>query len=94
MIKFSVVIPCFNDSAYLTRSVQSVCAQTYESLELIVVDDGSTDQTREVCEELKRSTTIPFRYLYQPNGGVSSARNRGIETAESPYLVSSMRTMS
>lgn len=73
----SVVIPTFNRSASLRRALGSVCAQSLPPDEVIVVDDGSTDDTRLWIERDFPGVT----YLYQPNTGVSAARNRGIAAA-------------
>jgi len=69
----SVVIPCYNYGHFLPDAVGSVLAQTLRPDEIIVVDDGSTDNTAEVCKQFDR-----VRYLWKPNGGLSSARNFGI----------------
>src|SRR5438874_1624069 len=78
----SVVIPTYNSAHYIGEAVQSVLAQTYTNFEVIVVDDGSTDDTRERLE----SVAGRIRYLYQPNGGVSKARNRGIQEARGELI--------
>jgi len=80
----SVVIPTFNSSKYLKEAVESVLSQTYPHLELIVVDDGSTDETREAL--------VPFfsdhrvRYFYQENKGGAAARNLGIREARGEFI--------
>lgn len=81
-VKVSVVIPSYNSARYVVAAVESVLAQTYRDFEILVVDDGSTDETREV---LKRYGDR-IRYLYKPNGGVSKARNYGIEKALGKYV--------
>ena len=77
----SVVIPTFNRSEALTEAVKSVQNQSYKSFELIVVDDGSSDETR--CHFGDRKDLI---YLYQNNRGVSAARNLGIRKARGEYI--------
>jgi glycosyltransferase involved in cell wall biosynthesis len=77
----SVVIPCHNSARYLTESVESVLAQTYPAIEIIAVDDGSTDDTRRVAESL------PVEYIYQPNRGVSAARNNGVRHSRGKYVL-------
>ena len=78
----SVVIPCHNQSHYLNDAIESVLKQTYGNREIIVVDDGSTDDTSNVA------TRYPsVRYVYQSNQGLSSARNAGIKAARGMYLV-------
>ena len=78
----SVIIPTYNRGSVLGRAVDSVCAQTCRDFELFVVDDGSTDSTREVLAEYGERTT----YLYQENRGVSSARNLGIRHSSGEYI--------
>jgi glycosyltransferase involved in cell wall biosynthesis len=80
----SVVIPAFNSSAYVMESIESVRAQTYTPLEIIVVDDGSTDDTAKKLQTLIAAGSI--RYQYQENRGLSSARNSGIALANGKYL--------
>ena len=79
----SVVIPTYNRAHLLERSVSSVLRQTYGDIELIIVDDGSTDQTRARVSEFQDSR---IKYLYKENGGVSSARNMGIKHASGRYV--------
>lgn len=71
-VKFSVVIPCWNQAQYLPSAIESVLAQTYKPHEIIVVNDGSPDETRYVA------TQYPVKYIEQTNRGLSSARNTGI----------------
>ena len=78
----SVIIPTYNRADWLTEAIDSVLAQSYPSCELIIVDDGSTDRTRELIAGYKQ----PLHYLYQPNQGVSSARNLGIRSATGQYI--------
>lgn len=78
----SVVIPVFNGERFLGEAVQSVLDQRYSHVEIIVVDDGSTDGTANVACSL----TGPVRYLHQTNQGPAAARNRGIEHAQSKLL--------
>jgi len=78
----SVIIPAYNSAKHLPEALDSVFKQTYRDFELVVVDDGSTDDTRKVLDEYKNRIT----YLYQENGGPSKARNAGIRAAKGPYL--------
>jgi glycosyltransferase involved in cell wall biosynthesis len=81
----SVVVPTFNRRYCLGRTLDSVLGQTHRELELIVVDDGSTDGTREFLRE--RYVDEPrLRYFYQPNQGVCSARNRGLDAATGEFV--------
>lgn len=81
-VKVSVVIPSYNSARYVVAAVESVLAQTFRDFEILVIDDGSTDETKEV---LKKYGDV-VRYLYKPNGGVSKARNYGIEKARGKYV--------
>ncbi len=78
----SVIIPSFNRRHCLPRALDSVLAQTVPALEIIVVDDGSSDGTR----SLIASDYPQVTYLWQPNRGVSAARNAGIEAARGDWL--------
>ena len=83
--KFSVVIPTHNRAADLAEAVRSVRDQTYPAHEIIVVDDGSTDDTPQVVESLANGG-IPLRYLRQANQGAGAARNRGIRAAAGDWI--------
>jgi glycosyltransferase involved in cell wall biosynthesis len=85
---FSIVIPCYNYGHLLERAVDSVMAQGGEDWELLVVDDGSTDNTAQALEELHRKFPSPrFRSLRQNNGGPSAARNTGIANTGGEFLI-------
>ena len=73
----SVIIPVYNGVKYLADAVASIVRQDHEPLEIIIVDDGSTDETSAVA----RSLPGDIRYIYQTNSGAASARNRGLEMA-------------
>ena len=81
----SVIIPVYNCGDYLPRCVGSLTDQTYGNLEIILVDDGSTDDTPEICDRLAE-TDSRIAVVHKPNGGVSSARNAGIGTAGGEYI--------
>lgn len=78
----SVIIPCYNHGRYLAEAIQSVLNQTYKSIEIIVVDDGSTDNTKHVAESFPN-----VKYVFQENQGLSAARNTGILNSVGDYLV-------
>ena len=83
--KVSLVIPCYNAEEYIERAIASVYAEEYPSVELIVVDDGSTDGSAEIVEQM--ITDEPHvRLIRQPNAGVSAARNRAIEMAQGEWV--------
>jgi len=81
----SVVIPSFNRLHTLKRAIDSVLVQSYTPIEIIVIDDGSTDGTSVWLKQLS-SITTPIRYIEQQNHGVSHARNRGIEIASGQWI--------
>ncbi|ANL69960.1 glycosyltransferase family 2 protein (plasmid) [Rhizobium phaseoli] len=81
----SVVIPAFNASAYVERTLQSAMRQTYTALEIIVVNDGSTDDTAEIVEQIAMSDSR-IRLLSTPNRGVAAARNTGIEASSGQFV--------
>ena len=80
----SVILPVYNGSQYIADTVESVLRQTYRNLELIVVDDGSTDGTLAVVEKFAPDARL--RVISQPNSGVARARNRGLETARGEFI--------
>ena len=82
MPEVSVIIPAYNHGRYLSQAIQSVQEQTYRDFEIIVVDDGSTDNTRDVVVSFGHSVT----YIRQENSGPSSARNSGIRAARGQYV--------
>ena len=83
--KISVVVPAYNSIECLERCVKSICAQTYRNLEILLIDDGSTDGTDRLCERLAGEDER-IRVRHKDNGGASSARNVGIELATGDYL--------
>ena len=87
-IKVSVVIPAYNYAATLPRAVESVLVQLNDAAaELIVIDDGSTDETPQVVSGLLETHSNGFRAIRKENGGLSSVRNRGIREAQGQYLI-------
>lgn len=82
MPRVSVIIPSYNCARYLGRAIDSASAQTYKDYEILVVDDGSTDDTKDVAMQYGRKVT----YLYQQNRGVSAARNHAILKANGELL--------
>lgn len=82
----SVIIPAYNTEGYIGKCLKSVQTQTYENLEIIVIDDGSTDGTGEICRRFAE-TDRRFRVLHKENSGVSDSRNLGLEQAKGKYLV-------
>lgn len=87
-LMISVVIPAFNYAAVLPRAIESVLVQLQDApAELIVIDDGSTDETPQVVSALLGAHANGFRAIRKENGGLSSVRNRGIREAQGQYLI-------
>ena len=100
-IKLSFIVPVYNVAPYLRKCVDSLLAQDYDDYEIILVDDGSTDESGTICDEYAASplsakgtspfseadhSIAPIRVIHQKNGGLSAARNTGIKAAEGKYL--------
>ena len=82
----SIIIPVYNVSKYLDKCLQSVVTQTYSNIQIILVNDGSTDNSCEICEKwCKKDKRIEV--IHKRNGGLSNARNVGIERAQGEYLM-------
>jgi glycosyltransferase involved in cell wall biosynthesis len=86
MGKISVIIPVYNTEKYLYRCIDSVIKQTHKNLEIILVDDGSTDNSGKICDWYKNKDSR-IRVIHKKNAGQSSARNIGIELATGDYIV-------
>lgn len=81
----SVIVPCYNYAAYVTEAIESVLAQTYKDIELIVVNDGSTDNSDAIIRKLLKKHN--FIYHTQENKGIVATRNKGIELARGEYVI-------
>ena len=77
----SVIIPVYNREKFLAEAIDSVLAQTYRPIEIIVIDDGSTDKSGEIARSYAET-----KYIYQDNQGVSVARNIGVDAAQGEFL--------
>lgn len=80
----SVIIPAYNAEKYIKEAIESVLNQTYKNIELIVVDDGSTDNTAEIVKKYLNDPRV--KYIYQENKGLAGARNTGIKKAKGDYI--------
>lgn len=87
-LMFSVLIPAYNVSDYLAECLESVLNQTYKKWEAIVIDDGSTDDTGEICDSFAEKDNR-FKVLHQKNQGISVTRNRLIDCSEGDYFLDS-----
>lgn len=81
----SVIVPVFNAEKYLRRCVDSILAQTFTDFELLLIDDGSSDNSGAICDEYA-SRDPRVRVFHKPNGGVSSARNLGLDNARGEWI--------
>lgn len=81
----SIIVPVYNAERYLKRCIQSLLNQTYEKVEIILVDDGSKDNSLRICDEYA-SSEKRIKVIHKKNGGVSSARNAGLNIAKGEYI--------
>lgn len=85
MVKVSIIVPVYNTAQYLRQCVDSLIAQTLSDIEIILVDDGSTDDSPRICDDYARSDAR-IKVIHKANGGASSARNCGMRIAKGKYL--------
>lgn len=82
----SVIVPIYNVEKYIARCLNSILLQTYTNLQIILINDGSTDKSAEICNEyIKKDSRI--EYIYQENAGLACARNKGLEHVRGEYIV-------
>lgn len=81
----SIIVPVYNSSQYLQECLDSIISQSYDNFELILIDDGSTDSSVEICETYSKQDSR-IRVIHKSNGGVSSARNIGIDNARGEWI--------
>ncbi len=82
----SVIVPIYNSENYLAECIKSIITQTYKNLEIILIDDGSTDTSLQICEEFAAKDNR-IKVIHQKNSGVSEARNAGLRIATGKYLI-------
>ena len=85
MAKISIIVPVYNTAKYLERCVDSIVAQTYTDWELLLIDDGSTDNSGTICDSYAASDPR-IQAFHKPNGGLTSARNHGLERATGEWI--------
>ena len=83
--KVSIIIPVYNCEKYIKKCIESLLNQTYKDIEIVIVNDGSIDNSLQICKEYEQLSNI--RIYSKQNGGVSSARNYGIEKASGKYII-------
>lgn len=81
----SVIVPVYNVEKYLDKCLTSILDQSYQNLEIILIDDGSTDNSRKICDEYKKKDQR-IKVIHKKNGGLSDARNVGIKSATGKYI--------
>jgi len=86
MPKVSIIIPTYNCARFLPESINSALAQSYQDFEIILVDDGSTDNTRAIVSGFIEKYSGKIVYVYQENAGLACARNAGLKTARGEYV--------
>lgn len=83
---FSIIIPSYKSDKFIKQCISSVLHQTFDSFEIIIIDDGSPDQTGEIC--LRIAADYPYvRYIYQEHQGAGAARNKGLRVANGEYVL-------
>lgn len=85
MVMFSVIVPIYNIEQYLNKCVESILSQTYTDLEIILVDDGSTDSSGSICDEYEKKDNR-IKVIHKENGGQGSARQAGVKYASGKYV--------
>ena len=86
MEKITVIIPVYNVASFLERALKSITEQTYTDLQILLIDDGSTDESGKICD-LWAKKDDRIQCVHQENEGVSAARNHGLELAEGAYIM-------
>lgn len=86
MIKVSVIIPVYNTEKYVIRCLESIRKQNYNNIQVIIINDGSTDNSEEIISNYLKRYCLKYEYYKKENGGLSSARNYGMNYADGDYL--------
>ncbi len=85
-MRFSVIIPLYNKAPYIEKALQSVWEQTFDDFEVIVVDDGSSDDSYSIAKSVLEASEKQFKLIHQDNAGVSTARNNGVAASHGEYI--------
>lgn len=83
--KVTVIVPVYNVSSFLSKCIESICGQEYPFLEIILVDDGSTDESGKICDSYAEKDTR-IKVIHKQNQGVSLARNTGLDVATGQWI--------
>ena len=81
----SIIVPCYNVEQYLPKCIESILAQTYRNLEILLVDDGSPDRCGEICDEYAKKDSR-IKVILKPNGGLSDARNAALDVMQGEWV--------
>lgn len=82
----SIIVPVYNVSAYIEKSIQSICDQNFNDYEIILVNDGTKDDSVVIAEKILESSNVVYRIINKTNGGLPTARNKGLEVAKGEYV--------
>ena len=85
MLRFSVILPVFNGSDFVEEAIRSVLDQSFEDIELLIIDDGSTDGTREIVDSI-RKTDNRIKYYYRSHSGLAESLNCGLEYSSGEFI--------
>lgn len=86
-IFFSVIVPVYNTGKYLKQCIDSLLCQTYSRYEIILVNDGSTDNSGDICKDYQSKNPMVIKYIEQRNSGQYTARLKGVEKAKGEYII-------
>lgn len=84
---FTIVVPVYNVESYVEKCVKSIVAQSFDSYEVVLVNDGSKDNSGAICDRLSEENKMLVKVIHKPNGGLSDARNVGIDAAKGKYII-------
>lgn len=84
--KVSIIVPVYNAEDYIKKCISSICTQSVSELQIILVDDGSTDNSLEICRQLQKNDTR-IEVFHQENQGASAARNKGMQLANAEWVM-------
>ena len=87
MVLVSVIVTCYNHEKYIEQCLNSVLSQTYSNIELLIINDGSTDNSETKIKNTLKNAQIKYEYIYQENSGVCVTRNRGLEWMKGDYVL-------
>ena len=85
--KVSVIMPVYNVSEYIYKSIKSVCSQNFSNYQIIIVNDGTQDNSIEIAEEVLKQYKVDYSIVNQKNSGLPAARNAGLRVATGKYVV-------